>query len=87
MFVSYTALPEGNKTRTIGSLKTETLQTTLWLEHSQRRDKKSATEEDRWMDIGGTGGGETKAHKQKRSNLVLNTQCTRETYCRDEVNL
>lgn len=41
MLLASTTFPEGNKTRTIGSLKTETLQTPLWLEHTQRRDKVS----------------------------------------------
>lgn len=36
--VSYATLPEGNRTRTIGSLKTGTLQTWLRLEPTQRRD-------------------------------------------------
>lgn len=80
MFVSYTVLPEGNKTRTIGSLKTVAVAGT----QSEERQSQQLKSTDGWIWEG--LGGETKAYKQKRSNLVF-TQCTREIYCSDEVNL
>lgn len=44
----------------------------MWLEHTQRRDKvRQGESTDGWI---GENGRETKAHQQRRSNLVFNTQ-------------